>query len=404
MNHSYSIFKLCLFVFLFFPLTLETKAQRQHTVRVSFIINSSQSISPNNIFVAGNLAGMGPWQADKIPLFKSDDGSWIGTIKMPVNEFIDIRYTQGNWDYHETDPSGEPIIHHFVLTRDTVIRHRVRHWSIPGQYYFPAPSESDPNTTVNTPEVKPPPKIIKPPFQFVRRHEDLKSDGITARNATVYLPKAYETEEDRSFPVLYVHDGMQRHYSSSHFSGNKWSVPEIAKSLMDNYMMEEIIVVVIHNQNDYLFRHFSRNLNEPYRNFLTDALKPFIDRKYRTMPEPENTCTMGSDYGGLWAFALAWENSDIVGKAICFSPIFEKPRQYYAYTFQVSQTPDYKFIEVYFDNGDSTADNRKQDGLDRMMRVLNEKGINIHFHKQFEKTWDSINTKERIKTALMTIY
>ena len=26
------------------------------------------------------------------------------------------------------------------------------------------------------------------------------------------------------------------------------------------------------------------------------------------------------------------------------------------------------------------------------------------FQKQFEKTWDSINTKERIKTALMMIY
>lgn len=369
-------------------------------VNVSFIINSSDNISPNNIFVAGSLEGMGPWEPNKIILSKSGS-SWIGTVRMPAYEPITIRFTQGIWDYCEVDATGEPVLHQFVLTRDTMIEHRVRHWSVPGQSYFPTVETP---TTESQPIVQPPPKIIKPPFQFVRRHEGLESDGVNPRNITVYLPKSYETDEDRHYPVLYVHDGLQRFYSTTSFDGNDWSVPQIARYLMDNYQIEDIIVVKIHNQNDYLFKHFSHNINEPYRNFLSNHLKTYVDRKYRTKTEPNYNCTMGSDYGGLWALALAWENSDVFGRAICFSPILEKPRQYFAYIFQVSQSTEYKPIEVYMDNGSNAIDNRKQNGLDRMKSVLEEKGVVVYYDKQFDKVWNPNNTRERIINALLRMY
>lgn len=387
------LLKVSLFVF-----SLSCFAQNR-PVNVSFIINSSDNISPNNIFVAGSLQGMGPWEPNKIRLVKSGNGSWIGTVRMPAYETIAIRFTQGTWDYNEVDATGEPILHQFVLTRDTMIQHRVRHWSIPGQNYFPSTESSD-AVVQPTPE----PKIIKPPFQFVRRHEGLESDGVNPRNVTVYLPKSYETEENRRYPVLYVHDGLQRFYSTTTFDGNDWAVPQIALALMDSYQIEDIIVVSIHNQNDYLFKHFSRNINEPYRNFLSNHLKTYIDRKYRTKPEPNYNCTMGSDYGALWALALAWENSDAFGKAICFSPILEKPRQYFAYVFQISESTDYKPIEVYLDNGSNAIDNRKQNGLDRMKSVLEEKGVMVYYEKQFDKVWNPQNTGERIINALLKIY
>ena len=57
-----------------------------------------------------------------------------------------------------------------------------------------------------------------------------------------------------------------------------------------------------------------------YMDWLVDILKPEIDKKYRTMPERENTIIAGSSMGGLMALYGATEYNHVFQRAACLSP------------------------------------------------------------------------------------
>jgi predicted alpha/beta superfamily hydrolase len=53
---------------------------------------------------------------------------------------------------------------------------------------------------------------------------------------------------------------------------------------------------------------------------LTREVKPFIDRTYRTLPDPANTGLGGSSLGGLVTLYLGMLHPDIFGKLAVLSP------------------------------------------------------------------------------------
>jgi predicted alpha/beta superfamily hydrolase len=79
--------------------------------------------------------------------------------------------------------------------------------------------------------------------------------------------------------------------------------------------MEPVIIVAVANTGEERIHEYapsrgvidasakrkkrSRGLARHYARFLIEELKPFIDRKYRTKPEPEFTGLGGSSLGGL---------------------------------------------------------------------------------------------------------
>lgn len=399
----------------YLPSTLT--GQNQQRVRVSFIVKSMPDIGTNKVYVTSDLLNMGPWQADKILLTKVQDGSWVGSIKLPTNIGIYLRFTQGDWKRNEQDKKGNPVTHFLVLEKDTLIQHRIKYWSVNGiapvVKYPPstttkptATKTKEPKKVIAPPKPPPPPKpkVVKPPFQFVRRHSSLGNGISLYKDVTIYLPPSYEKDSLRAYPCLYVHAGQQRYYGRSDFSGYNWHIPKLVKKMMKAGDIPEIIVIEIHNENDAQFRFLSRHMNKPYRSFMTDILKPFMDRKYRTQKDPASNCTIGSDYGAIWAFALTWEAPEDFGKAICFSPFFEKARQYYSYAYDVSQDNRDKNVFFYIDNSSTPTDKRRQDQLERMERVLNKKGVPTVFRTHTDYFWDTKRVEARIKAALMYVY
>ncbi len=374
------------------------RAPQKPHVRVSFIVKSAQNISPDNIYITGNLPGFGPWNPGLIQLFRNPDGSWIGTYKMPLGMHVNLQYTRGNWDQTEVDVNGESIVHGFFIRRDTLIRHRIEAWSDGGRG---TPSRVSPS---QTPVVQPsaPPK--PPPFQFVRYHKDLAASGVDPRNVTVYLPPAYETDASRSFPVLYVLDGQQRFHSSESIGGHPWQVGEVAKQMIRQNELREIIVVVVHNQNDYRLKSFSTREYRDFQNFMTKKLKPFIDEKYRTQSKAQETAIMGANVGGLVAFLTAWDNSVQFGKAICLSPIFDSPQLYFTYTKRVRDSYGFPNIRLYFDNGSSNAEKRLLAGIERMVKALEAQGNYPYFSEDYRKNVTGRSVQERIEKGLREMF
>ncbi len=122
-----------------------------------------------------------------------------------------------------------------------------------------------------------------------------------------------------------------------------------------------------------MMRYSDAKLGISYMRFIVDSLKPFIDRNYRTQPDRESTVNGGGSLGGLIAFILMWDYSEIFSKAICFSPAF-KIDQYDFVDNVNSYKGKVKDFKLYINNGDNELDSQLQPGVDEMLKVLQDKG------------------------------
>lgn len=64
------------------------------------------------------------------------------------------------------------------------------------------------------------------------------------RRVRILLPKDYEKDTDRSYPVVYFHDGQNVFYSKESFIGHSW---KIIPAIKRNPDISRMIVVAIDN-------------------------------------------------------------------------------------------------------------------------------------------------------------
>ena len=74
------------------------------------------------------------------------------------------------------------------------------------------------------------------------------------RRVRVLLPKNYETDTDRSYPVVYFHDGQNVLYSKESFSGYSW---KIIPTIKRNPDISRMIVVAIDNDGPGRMNEYS---------------------------------------------------------------------------------------------------------------------------------------------------
>lgn len=173
----------------------------------------------------------------------------------------------------------------------------------------------------------------------LERFEAPEPDGILSRPVDVWLPPAYDGGATRH-PVLYMHDGQNLFEPGHAFGGQGWRMDETLEALITADRVRAPIVVGIWNSPsralDYMPRKaltaetfslgFGRDIlragditSDAYLAWLTGALKPAIDARYRTLPDRDHTFVMGSSMGGLIsAYALA-EYPEVFGGAACLS-------------------------------------------------------------------------------------
>lgn len=153
------------------------------------------------------------------------------------------------------------------------------------------------------------------------------------REINIYLPPSYYESTDKSYPVLYMHDGQNIFDGERAYAGVGWMVHETHDDLVERGMIREIIIVGIDNmEQDRLseYSHFNGKYKREriqakgwlYERFLIEELKPFIDENFRTLTNPEDTGLMGSSMGGLVTFNIGFRNPDVFGRLGIISPSF----------------------------------------------------------------------------------
>ncbi|NCC50463.1 MAG: hypothetical protein EOM20_04520 [Spartobacteria bacterium] len=168
---------------------------------------------------------------------------------------------------------------------------------------------------------------------------------ISARYVRVYIPRNYQQNNWKHYPVLYMHDGQNDFRPGGVFGC--WDAEITADDMISLGLMRETLIVAVDNTDNRLQEYlaptdsYSGNTGtaDLYLKFLADNVKPYMDWNYRTLPDQENTATLGSSFGGIVSIYLGL-GSNVFGKVGVMSPSFWA-------------VPN--FIEQYIEQGDSSG-------------------------------------------------
>jgi len=237
-----------------------------------------------------------------------------------------------------------------------------------------------------------------------------------SRKIFIYLPPSYDTAVDKKYPTLYMHAG-QRLFDPIRENDESWNVHKAADKLIEENKMQEIIIVGIAHKRIIKTNEYCHYVSPDrdircsgllYEEFLINELKPYIDSRFRTLKDCENTALIGSSAGGLATYHIGLRNPDIFGKIGMLSPFFVKVND-----LDHSETKLYKEcnkkekIKIWMDIGGSEGMflvRHVREVVDHLVKLGYQSGEDlIYYHDplgaHFEKDWG-----ERIQLPLLYFF
>jgi predicted alpha/beta superfamily hydrolase len=357
----------------------------QNNVNITIEVIGNNLPEGSKIYITGNDDQMGNWQPDSIELSETGKGKWSKSFSFAKGKKLEFKITRGSWENEALSDNGTVSDNHFIeVLSDTTIIVRVGLWADQVER-----------------------KIEGQVTGTVKYHRNFQGEGIKPRDIIVWLPPGYDSDLNKNYPVLYMHDGQNIVDPNTSLFQIDWQIDEAADSLIRKELIEPIIIVGIYNTPDRNQEYSEDELGLLYMKFIVDSLKPFIDRNYRTKPDRTNTANGGGSLGGLISFMLMWEYSSIFSKAICFSPAF-KIDQYDFVDNVNSYEGSLKQFQLFINNGDNELDSMLQSGVDEMLKVLNQQGYIEGDHFCFHKGKNSLHGErdwaKNISSALIFIF
>lgn len=278
----------------------------------------------DDIYIAGNFNGWDPGDSD-YKLTDNENGTFSITFTPGTNN-LQFKFTRGSWETVEGNAQGQFIPNRTLSygggqqTEDVIIAG----WEGNGGGSTLADNAS----------------ILSNDFQIPQLDR--------TRRIWLYLPPDYETT-DKTYPVLYMHDGQNLFDASTSFAG-EWEVDESLNELFENGDGGIIVVGIdnggIHRLDEYspwINAQYGGGEGDEYVDFIVQTLKPHIDANFRTKPDRDNTGIMGSSMGGLISMYAAVEHQDVFSKAGIFSPSFWFSSQVYSHVENTGKEHDMKF-------------------------------------------------------------
>ena len=253
-------------------------------------------------------------------------------------------------------------------------------------------------------------------------YEKFPSDNVSTRPVDIWLPEGYFENADRHYPVIYLHDGQGMFNKETSpqasiwyrpldwlWGGIFWDLDASISKLVSEGKIEPAILVSIWNTPGKRALEFmpkkpvieSRThiteikedrltlfgklelgdsvftpemiISDNYLKFIVEELKPFVDLKYRTKPNRENTFIMGSSKGGLISAYAISEYPEVFGGAACLSTDWSIGKGAEIAWFQTNW-PVAGSHRIYFDVGTGFIDTHYEPYQNEMDKVMIKHG------------------------------
>ncbi len=296
----------CLFSTFFSLLVLQAAAQ----VEVRFSIDTTNLKVTDPVYLAGNINNWNP-ASSKYRFEKNG----LLTLTIPKGELLEYKFTRGSWNNVECRKDGSDISNHvFRGNADTAIVVSIEAW----KDAFPVLPRKH-TASVNV-------VLLDSAFYIPQLNRK--------RAIHVYLPPGYNNSNKR-YPVLYMQDGQN---CFDEFTANfgEWHIDEALDHFYDSCKKSMIVVAVdngldhrMQEYNPYEFEKYGKGEGHKYVQFLAQTLKPYIDKKFRTLKDKKHTHIAGSSMGGIISMWAMLSYPKVYGNAGIFSPAFWTSRAMY---------------------------------------------------------------------------
>jgi predicted alpha/beta superfamily hydrolase len=255
------------------------------------------------VFVAGNFNGWTVRDA-RYQMEKVKDGHYRLVFQdfLTQSEPLEYKYTKGGWEAEELDQDGNPPSNRRIEMPSGKVMDVAHKWKYHNGSYDP--------------RFYPDIRVIAKRFNMpqLRRR----------RRISVLLPWNYAATEQR-YPVLYLQDGQNLFEDDAPFG--TWGLDKQLAILAQNGHGNFIVVAIDHGGKErirefspYDSQRWGEGLGRDYARFLSETLKPYIDKNFRTLPDRANTAIGGSSMGGLISAYAGIAHPEIYSKYMIFSP------------------------------------------------------------------------------------
>lgn len=278
-------------------------------IEVDILDEGSSEAKPVEVYISGNIKQLGAWQPNGLKLDRTEANNFWAEFSVPVGTRVQFKVTRGSWQTVEKDKLGNDIANRELVamaSEDGVpqkVSIVVERWGL---------ARTVKSTATGT----------------IKLHQRFTSKNLTrSRDVSVWLPPMYE-ESNQQYPVLYIQDGQNLFDNVTAAFGEEWRVDEAALDLIEKHEIPPMIIVGVWNTADRIDEYTltqDERLNAggkglDYIRFMTEELKPFIDRTYRTNTDRKSTFIGGSSLGGLIAMHACLQVPEVFGGCLAFSP------------------------------------------------------------------------------------
>jgi predicted alpha/beta superfamily hydrolase len=256
-----------------------------------------------------------------------------------------------------------------------------------------------------------------PPHPRLRLHKAFTSRYLPdQRDVIVYLPPGYEDDSERTYPVLYLHDGQNLFDGRTSFvRGRTWQVREHADEAIVAGEVEPLVIVGVYNTGDRRMAEYTHEPNkqmvggeaDAYGDLITRELMPWIASRYRVRDDREATGMGGSSLGGLVSLYLGLRHAELFGKLALMSPsVWWNHKSLLGYLNehapQIWQRP-----RIWLDIGDREGQRVLRD-VEHLARRLKANGWRpgetMHFEKMQGGSHDEASWAARVRPMLRFLF
>ncbi|MGY6559969.1 MAG: alpha/beta hydrolase [Nitritalea sp.] len=280
------------------------------------------------VFIAGNF---NDWATQdlRFRMQQEAEGAYVYSFPagFPLPSPLLFKFTKGDWSEVEIDRYGNKTPNRSCSEPRGILQEHVPRWR---RNWLPFQPE-------HLPQVH----LISEEFEIPQLNKK--------RKVWALLPHDYH-KTDTHYPVLYLQDA-QNLFNENAAYGN-WQIDK-KLAVMSYYGIGKLIVIAIeHAEKERIIEYnvgktlLGEGQGKQYIRFMTDTLKPFVDKHFRTLPDREHTGIGGSSMGGLVSIFSGLMYPEVYGKLMIFSPslwVLPKMRFRFMDFFEVPETRIYLY-------------------------------------------------------------